>query len=160
MANRITILGNDLRKDQDTQNGQINLEFNKIGRFLNSNNTSIISQNEANISADLTNSSTGFVSIDTLSNSFKNTSELLQINMSLCMSGTNDVFVDISIDEKSILSKPFLFSGTNKQIINITENVSRISLGQHPIKVLWKVSAGTATLYKDGNNKIQILEIF
>ncbi len=160
MANRITLLGNDTRKDQDTQNGQINLEFNKIGRFLNSNNTSIITSIEPTLTTDLTTTSTNLVSIDALSSSFKNTSELLLVSMSFCLSGTADVFLDITIDQKSVLSKPYLFSGTNKQIITIVEQLPKVSISQHPLRLNWKVSSGTATMYKDGINKIQIMEIF
>ncbi len=161
MSNKkITLLGNDLRKPVENQLAQIKLDTDNLNRYLNSTNSTIVAATELKVSADLTNTSTILTKIVQFSLQFNNLSETIEILVGLCAGSTNDGYFDIYIDEQSILSRPYLFSGNNKNIITLFRKVDGLGVGSHTFKLLWKVSAGTATVYKDGQNFIQIANVF
>ncbi len=159
MSKQLVISGNDDKKPAETQLSQINGDLATTAKFINSTQTTEIFSFPINSTADLATSSTSLVQINPFVIQFDSSSDNVQINLNICVSATADAYIDIQIDGTSVLNKPFLFSGTNKQALNVSRNVL-LTNGGHTLKVLWKVSSGTVTMVAAGNNFIQAFNLF
>ncbi len=159
MPKQLIVSGNDEKKPQEVQLSQINNDLISTSKFINSTQSSEIFSFPINVGTSLSTNSTNFVQINPLVIQFDNNSDYIYFNLCLCLTATNDGYIDIQIDGKSSIQAPFLWSGTNKQII-IISRMFTLTSGSHILKVFWKTSAGTVTIQGAGNNFVQMFNIY
>ncbi len=159
MPKQLIISGNDNKKQPEIQLAQINGDLATTARFINSSQSNEIFSFPINITSNLTVTNTNLVQIPPFVIQFDSTSDYVLFNIDLCVSATADLFIDIQIDGSSVLAKPFLLSGTNKQLVDISR-IFTLGAGSHTVRVLWRVSGGTGTMYSAGNNFIQAFNFY
>ncbi len=159
MPRQLSISGYDDKKPVEVQVSKIGDDLTTTAKFINSSLSNEIFSFPINISSNLTTTNTNFTQINPFVIQFDNSSDSVQITLNMSVTATADGYIDIINDGTSLLNKPFLFSGTNKQIVNITR-IFTIPAGSHTLKVMWKVSSGTLTLNSAGNNFIQAFNIY
>ena len=161
MATRITILPNDTNKDQATQNSQISLAIINTASTINSTIGGSILSGEMGLNSDLTTGSSSLTNM--FKCTFTNQSNNIVVFVSFCASSSSLCSVDLQIDGKSVLAKPYIFNtGSSDTIIpiSINQQISGIQNATHQLQVLWSVTSGTATVYSNSTSSVQIMQYY
>lgn len=136
---RLSILGNETRKDQDTQFGQILISLQDIQSW----SSNILSKRLFYSSSpdSETSTNTNWVSISGLVKNFTINNPLCMMNLSLCLSGEG--YIGIFANE-TLLEEKYFNHGTNSINMDYTKFIT-FKNGDNKLEIKWRVATGTIT---------------
>lgn len=158
MSQRLNILENALDKEPEKQFEQINLALQTINGWGEKIKSNLVLQHTDSINIDVNSSSLDWVDCKGMQASFKSTNNLVQYVVKVYINTNVELNLGIFVDDELI---DFFKTNIPHPNTNVLNGFFNTSTGvNHSISLKWRlVSAGTATKYSSGSNKITLLSI-
>ena len=149
---KLSILPNEVTKDQDTQNRQIYMAFNDIVSY----SYNIASQNLADFSDSkvVTSTNTNYQNVPDYSFTFDTKNPLVQIIVNLALKGEGKIGFFIG----NQVAREFYFNNTNENNMNFS-SLTTLKTGKNTITIKWKAITGTITKSDKSSSFCQIISV-